>query len=87
MEIKVGDKLTKEEFEKYRNYKSYSSSMDSRMNWIHKIDKDAWFLVKDNIYEVISTWESRIADQDTGYANIHRKESRQFKSYYDQRKH
>ena len=84
--INIGDKFTEEEYTIYRNYRSYSTSFEGKDKLI-KIDKDAWFLFKDNVYVCISTWESRINDQDTGHASIHRKESKRFKSYYDQRKH
>ena len=84
--MKIGDKLTQEEFDVLRK-KAKSTRfggdyyiLDDDTRFEKRIDSDILY------WELVSTLEQRIKDQDTGHPTIHRKESKYFKSYYDKRK-
>lgn len=90
MELKIGDQITEEQYKELR----ILSGGDTFDGKYHKLEKSYWFttisLLSDppkRMYVVDSTFESRIEDNNTGHAAIHRQESKKFKSYYDQRKH
>lgn len=87
--LKIGDQITEEQYRELR----ILAGGDSFDGKFHKLDKSYWFttvsLLSDppqRVYEVVSTFESRMQDNDTGHAFIHRQESKKFKSYYDQRR-
>lgn len=82
--MKIGDKLTQEEFDKFKEeHKKYSFGY-------------TWFLFNNDLrferleerdgtvmWELVSTLKSRVENQDTGHANIHRPEQRKYKRYYE----
>ncbi len=89
--LSIGDRISEEEFKQYSLFAG-GNSFDGTY---YKLNNNSYYFLRisalsnppKNIYEVMSTFESRIEDNETGHAKIHRKESRQFKSYYDKRKH
>lgn len=79
--MQIGDKITQEEFDTLK--KEYKSCRIGIGYYI--LDNDLEFKrTEDDMLELTSTFESRKNDQGVG-PKIHRKESRMFKSYYDQR--
>lgn len=83
--MEIGDKFTDEEFQEIKKqYKTRSFGY-------------TWFLLNKDLrferfeepktgavmWELVSTFESRVKDQDTGHAMIHRKEQKYTSRYYD----
>jgi hypothetical protein len=77
--MKIGDKLTNTEFRELK--KSYLTSTFTGTHYA--LGGELIFKAVGNDWELESTRESRIADQDTGHASIHRTERRKFKGYYE----
>lgn len=82
--MKIGDKLTQKEFDEFKKqYKAYNFGY----TWF-EFNKDLRFERLEErdgtvMWELVSTMESRIKSQDTGHANIHRPEQRNYKRYYE----
>lgn len=85
--MEIGDKFTQGEFDHVKKgYKKYSFGGD-----YYIFDDDLRFEkytddTGETMWMLVSTFDSRVANQDNG-PKIHRKESKKFKSYYDNRKH
>mgnify|MGYP000312103287 CR=1 FL=1 len=81
--MKIGDKFTNEQFQEVKKqYRVRSFGVDW---WL--LNKDLRFEKSVDsdiiVWELVSTFDSRVADQDNGHANVHRKEQKYTKSYYE----
>jgi hypothetical protein len=79
----IGDKFTQKEFDELV---SKATKKTFGVGY-YVLDEDLRFEVSkeegDTVWTLVSTLKSRIEDQDTGHANVHRPEQRNFKRYYE----
>lgn len=79
MELKIGDIINREQFDELsKNSGGYTFNGKT-----YKINKSFYFEKENNMFKVISTFESRIEENETGFAKVHRPERRNYKGYYN----
>ena len=77
--MKVGDVITNKEFRELK--KTYRETTFTGTHYT--LGGDLTFKAVGDEWELESTRESRIADQNTGHPSIHRKERKLYKGYYE----
>ena len=77
--LKIGDIISEEEFKELSRL-----ARDTTFNGKTYMLKQSYeFKRIDKTYEVVSTFESRIEDSNTGHAAIHRPERKMYSGYYN----
>jgi hypothetical protein len=79
MELKIGDSISREDFDELSKLNG-GYTFDGKT---YKLNKSFYFQKENNMLKVISTFESRIEEEQTGHAAVHRPERKNYLGYYN----